>query len=63
MRRYEVVFIVHPDLTDEEIKAVSDRYGELIVAQKGNGHQNRGLGQKEISLRYQKTIQRRLFPD
>ena len=35
MRRYEVLYIVHPDLTDEETQAVSDRYRDLVTAQQG----------------------------
>jgi small subunit ribosomal protein S6 len=49
MRRYEVVFIVHPDLTDEEIKAVSDRYGELIVAQKGTVIKTEDWGRRKLA--------------
>jgi len=49
MRRYEVVFIVHPDLTDEEIKAVADRYGELIVAQKGTVIKTEDWGKRKLA--------------
>jgi small subunit ribosomal protein S6 len=49
MRRYEVVFIVHPDLTDEELKAVSDRYGELIVAQKGTVIKTEDWGRRKLA--------------
>ena len=35
MRRYELIFIVQPDLSEEEAKAVSDRYLQIIAAQKG----------------------------
>ena len=49
MRRYEVVFIVHPDLTDEEIKAVSDRYGELIVSQKGTVIKTEDWGRRKLA--------------
>jgi small subunit ribosomal protein S6 len=35
MRRYDLIFIVQPDLSDEETKAVSDRYLQIITAQKG----------------------------
>jgi len=49
MRRYEVVFIVHPDLTDEEVKAVSDRYGDLIVAQKGTIIKTEDWGRRKLA--------------
>ena len=35
MRRYETVFIIHPDLNDEEVSALTDRYCEIIAAYKG----------------------------
>jgi small subunit ribosomal protein S6 len=35
MRRYELIFIVQPELSEEETKAVSDRYIQIITAQKG----------------------------
>jgi small subunit ribosomal protein S6 len=49
MRRYEVVFIVHPDLTDEELKAVADRYGELIAAQKGTVIKTEDWGRRKLA--------------
>ncbi len=35
MRRYETVFIIHPDLNDEEVNALTDRYCDIIAAYKG----------------------------
>jgi small subunit ribosomal protein S6 len=35
MRRYDLIFIVQPELSEEETKAVSDRYLQIITAQKG----------------------------
>jgi small subunit ribosomal protein S6 len=35
MRRYDLIFIVQPELSDEETKAVSDRYLQILTAQKG----------------------------
>jgi small subunit ribosomal protein S6 len=35
LRRYETVFIIHPDLNDEEVTALTDRYCEIIAAYKG----------------------------
>ena len=49
MRRYEVLYIVHPDLTDEEIKAVSDRYSELVTAQKGTIIKVEDWGQRRLA--------------
>jgi small subunit ribosomal protein S6 len=35
MRRYDLVFIIHPDRTEEEVKAVTDKYIQILTAQKG----------------------------
>ena len=35
LRRYETVFIIHPDLNDEEVSALTDRYCDIIAAYKG----------------------------
>jgi small subunit ribosomal protein S6 len=35
MRRYDLIFIIQPELSEEETKAVTDRYTQIITAQKG----------------------------
>jgi len=35
LRRYETVFIIHPDLNDEEATGLTDRYCGIIAAYKG----------------------------
>jgi small subunit ribosomal protein S6 len=35
MRRYDLIFIIQPDLSEEETKAVSDRYLQIITTQQG----------------------------
>jgi len=35
MRHYETIFIVNPELTDEDYKAVLEKFGNLIVKLKG----------------------------
>lgn len=35
MRRYDLIFIIQPELSEEETKAVADRYTQIITAQKG----------------------------
>jgi len=36
MRRYETVFIVHPDLNEEETKAAVDRYRQILEQQRAS---------------------------
>lgn len=54
MRRYEVLYIVHPDLTDEETKAVSDRYSELVTAQKGTIIKVEDWGRRRLAYEIKK---------
>lgn len=35
MRRYEAVVIIEPDLADDEVKALTERYGDLIKSHEG----------------------------
>jgi small subunit ribosomal protein S6 len=35
MRHYETIYIVRPDITDEEIQQVNEKFKTLIEAQKG----------------------------
>jgi small subunit ribosomal protein S6 len=35
MRRYDLIFIVQPELSEEEVKAIADRYLQIITAQRG----------------------------
>jgi small subunit ribosomal protein S6 len=54
MRRYEVLYIVHPDLTDEETKAVSDRYSELVTAQQGTIIKVEDWGRRRLAYEIRK---------
>lgn len=36
MRRYEVIFIVNPDLSSEEMDSVLEKYKGIITSQKGS---------------------------
>ena len=54
MRRYEVLYIVHPDLTDEETKAVSDRYSDLVTAQKGTIIKVEDWGRRRLAYEIKK---------
>ncbi len=35
MRRYEAVVIIEPDMADDEVKALTEKYGELIKSHDG----------------------------
>jgi small subunit ribosomal protein S6 len=35
MRRYELIFIIQQELNEEEVKAITEKYLQIITAQKG----------------------------
>jgi len=49
MRRYELIFIVQPELNEEEIKAVTDRYLQIITAQKGTIIKTEDWGKRRLA--------------
>jgi small subunit ribosomal protein S6 len=49
MRRYELIFIVQPDLNEEETKAVADRYLQIIAAQKGSIIKTEDWGKRRLA--------------
>jgi small subunit ribosomal protein S6 len=49
MRRYDLIFIVQPDLNEEETKAVTERYLQIITAQKGSIIKTEDWGKKRLA--------------
>ncbi len=53
MRHYEVVFIVHPDQS-EQVPAMIERYRAQITAGKGNIHRLEDWGRRQLAYPIQK---------
>jgi small subunit ribosomal protein S6 len=49
MRRYELIFIVQPDLNEEEVKALTERYLQIITAQKGSIIKTEDWGKRRLA--------------
>jgi small subunit ribosomal protein S6 len=49
MRRYELIFIVQQDLTEEEVKAITERYLQIITAQKGTIIKTEDWGKRRLA--------------
>lgn len=49
MRRYELIFIVQPDLSEEETKTITDRYLQIITAQKGSIIKTEDWGKRRLA--------------
>ena len=55
MRHYEVVFIVHPDQS-EQVPAMVERYQSLITSQSGSVHRLEDWGRRQLAYPIQKLV-------
>jgi small subunit ribosomal protein S6 len=53
MRHYEIVFLVHPDQS-EQVPAMITRYREMIEADKGTIHRLEDWGRRQLAYPIQK---------
>ncbi|NUT15824.1 MAG: 30S ribosomal protein S6 [Cupriavidus sp.] len=53
MRHYEIVFIVHPDQS-EQVPAMIERYKQLVTSQNGNVHRVEDWGRRQMAYMIQK---------
>ena len=53
MRHYEIVFIVHPDQS-EQVPAMVERYKTLIEGQSGKIHRLEDWGRRQLAYPIQK---------
>lgn len=55
MRHYEVVFIVHPDQS-EQVPAMIERYQTLITSNSGTVHRLEDWGRRQLAYPIQKLV-------
>ena len=53
MRHYEIVFIVHPDQS-EQVPAMIERYKQLVTSQNGQIHRVEDWGSRQMAYMIQK---------
>ncbi|MCH9639317.1 MAG: 30S ribosomal protein S6 [Betaproteobacteria bacterium] len=54
MRHYEIVFIVHPDQS-EQVPAMIERYRGIVIAKNGNIHRTEDWGRRQLAYLIQKV--------
>jgi small subunit ribosomal protein S6 len=54
MRHYEVIFIVHPDQS-EQVPAMIDRYKGMVTARNGRLHRLEDWGRRQLAFPIQKV--------
>ena len=59
--RYETIYILRPDLTDEAVKKASDRVAEIIGRFKGQIDSAKDLGRRQLSYRIAKQMKGHYF--
>lgn len=55
MRHYEIVFIVHPDQS-EQVPAMAERYQAIVTAQNGKIHRHEDWGRRQLAYPIQKLV-------
>jgi len=53
MRHYEIVFIVHPDQS-EQVSAMTERYGNIVTGRSGKIHRLEDWGRRQLTYPIQK---------
>ena len=54
MRNYEIMFIVRPTLTEEEIKAVAENFKNILTNNGANVTNFKEMGQRELAYEIKK---------
>lgn len=54
MRNYEIMFIVRPTLSEDEIKKVSDNFAKVVKDNGAKVTENKALGQRELAYEIKK---------
>ncbi|MDY3330554.1 MAG: 30S ribosomal protein S6 [Pelistega sp.] len=55
MRHYEVVFIVHPDQS-EQVPAMTERYQSMVTNNGGKVHRSEDWGRRQLAYPIQKLV-------
>lgn len=61
MRKYETIYIVQPDLGEEDIKALSEKVQEVIASMKGNCRRLEDWGSRKLAYPVKKQTRGRYF--
>lgn len=54
MKKYEILFIVRPDLEEKAIKEVAKNFEKILVDNKANVLSSKEMGQKELAYEINK---------
>lgn len=57
MKKYEIVFVADPRLSDEDVVALSDEYGNMLTAAGGSLIKQESWGKKRLAYPIQKLTE------
>lgn len=61
MRKYETIYIVQPDLGEDDIKALSEKVQEVITSMKGDCRRLEDWGSRKLAYPVKKQTRGRYF--
>lgn len=61
MRKYETIYIVQPDLTEDAIKALTEKVNEVIASQSGSCVRLEDWGMRKLAYPIKKQARGRYF--
>ncbi|RII28191.1 MAG: 30S ribosomal protein S6 [Geobacter sp.] len=59
MRKYETIYILQPDLSEDEIKVIADKVQDVIASYKGDFHRLEDWGIRKMSYPIRKSVRGR----
>lgn len=60
-QKYETIFVLRPDLTEEGTKKINDRLSEIIGRSKGQVNEIKDLGKRQLAYRIAKQTKGHYF--
>lgn len=61
MRKYETIFILQPDLSEDDVKIVTDKVNEVVASFKGEFHRLDDWGARKLAYPIRKYPRGRYF--
>lgn len=61
MKKYETIYIVRPDLADDDVKSLTEKLQELVVSMKGDMKRLEDWGLRKLAYPIQKSNRGRYF--
>ena len=61
MRKYETIFILQPDLSEDDIKSVTDKVQDVVASQKGDFHRLDDWGTRKLAYAIRKFPRGRYY--